>query len=368
MRLILLSVALVFCIPWLCAGDVSVCVDCGWETPDDVGPCAHCGRITPVKVAGSDGENRERPADAGGGEAALDPSLLDTELRLALKLTRAGDRDLARLFWSNALYLRPFCSDGDGRGRKAIMDSLAKEMGPGSARVGAKCPGCEGTGSRVVNLQSLASGREERREITGGVCGVCYGSGYVRRFRSESERKEIWDKSLLRFKSLQAERNYVAVGQAWIPAGVEASISFRRKAGLAALSLSVCGGCSGTGAAECGKCRGYGLVECEECERGDIFVKVRAELSKTTLSRSEKCKSCRGTGMRSCGDCRGGGFASCRKCEGTGSAPVCEKCGKKGYIDCKKCDGSGNFASSVCDQCLGEGAVTCSVCIGSNRK
>jgi len=307
------------------------------------------------------------PADTAQGYQ-IEEGAVDTEVKLAREHMKEGDHELARLFLKNASVLNLISNSKQNALRADAIAEMLKACDSKGLLVQAKCSTCGGTGNRVMKVSSLVPGEEQTREVQGSKCPMCKGAGIVRRPGNMDERKFSRARAEERYVTIQQARKYAKVGGAWLPSEAPEKLSVKQNARVRRSTSSPCEECMGFGKTDCKDCESTGVIDCEACEDGNVFIKVNAELTKMTLSRSEKCKQCREKGLLLCAKCGGSGGVLCRKCNGKGLQPECGKCAGEGYTGCRKCNGSGNVEGHDCEYCRGEGVVLCSSCNGDGHR
>ncbi len=351
---------------------ITICQGCGWEVGEGLDKCGHCSKAVERKAAPAD---QDGPSDVNvtpGPEsedlARVDKDAVAQEVKLARDQLKAGDFELARLFLKNASVLNLLSDPAGSEVRGQAIAELLQASDSRGLMVQAKCSTCGGKGNRVMKIGSLVPGEEQTREVQGSKCQICKGAGIVRRAGTIDERKFSRGQAATRYATIQQGRRYMRLGGAWLPPGVSDVLSTLQRAVVMRATASPCEECAGFGKTDCGGCEAGGVLDCEACEDGNVFIKVNAELTKMTLSRSEKCKKCRGKGMLLCSKCGGSGGVLCRECNGSGSRPACKRCSGEGHTSCRKCRGAGTIAEEDCEDCGREGAVLCKSCNGDGRR
>lgn len=349
---------------------MTICPGCGWEVDAGASSCSHCGQVIQKEVVPEDPEQKEpasEPAKIATRGASVEDSIVDAEVDCARKFIKAGDYELGRMFLKNAAILNALSASPDST-RSSAITSMLTEYNGSAMLVQSKCLSCDGTGKRMMKISSLIPGEATSREVQGSNCLACKGAGIVRRPGTMDERIFARGRAERRYETTQQGRKYERVGGAWLPPEVAGALSVKQTALVRSASSAPCEGCQGFGKIDCSACKSAGTIDCDACEDGNVFIKVSAELTKMTLSRSEKCKKCAGRGVLLCEKCGGSGGILCQKCNGNGQRPECRKCAGQGYTECRKCARTGTVKGEVCEYCRGEGYILCTSCNGDGHK
>ena len=350
---------------------IVVCPSCGYEINEGGAACAHCG----VEVRAA--ENEPGAVRDGGGTDVIqtgEPFCLPVavvmhEVAQGRKLMQKGDVAVAALFFRNAAALERLTDPVGAEKRAGKIVELLRECHVGARSVRIKCDMCRGTGKRVFTPSSL-TGVETPRATYGLPCRRCSGSGYVSSVGTVNEQKYKLGRAGRRYSTLQQAEKYVLVGGAWVPAGVESSISLGQRADLCINTAAPCEECAGIGREDCRACNGTGLVPCSnrKCSDGMVALKQDSRAVRVRVSQRVKCSTCGGSGRAGCKKCIGRGSVVCGECGGTGERPSCKKCGGLGIVRCRRCKSVGVYKGSRCVECAGNGECLCSACNGDGRK
>lgn len=359
---------------WVAAATagVPVCPKCGYENWQGGRQCEHCKAELPeVKTAGEslEQENPDCVLLDNGKLQFLKPSVVEAEIQLGNLYSATGEVDVARLFLRNAAALDMLTDPASKNDRAARIVDLLKKNELGRRTAQRQCPLCNGTGKSVVRMVSL-KGEVSFPEIHGKPCQKCGGSGTVSGPVTVDDRKLAAGRAASGYAALQRSRKYVPEGGAWVPLAIGEKLSRRQVVLLRRAVSAPCPLCMGNGCVDCAQCKGTRDVKCTnpKCVQGTTQVEASAGLTKTKITRSEKCKVCGGKGMIACPGCNGTGSVLCKACNGTGELPLCKKCSGQGFSSCSKCNGTGTQKQVGCSTCGGEGITICSSCNGDGRK
>lgn len=363
---VLLLVAAVYVL-----GNVPVCHKCGYENAEGRLDCSHCGTKLPdwspkrSVAKPNDGALAEREWK----ETFLDGEFVEEEIQLAGSYYSEGNVEVARLFARNAMALDLLTKRGLDPNRAAKIASFLERCRTRTLKVSRKCSGCDGTGKLYRDMMSIG-GDTRRREVLGKKCAECGGSGSISAFGTVNERKFRAGQAWRSYETAQRGRQYVAIGNAWVPEKVAESIGARQKASLLSATASPCEDCVGFGRIDCEDCRGTGMVKCtnRHCVDGISRESEKGKLVKGAMTRSSRCRVCEGRGHLECEDCGGKGSFLCDECNGTGERPVCSKCSGQGVAACRRCKGAGVYKGTTCEYCRGEGQALCRTCDGDGHK
>jgi hypothetical protein len=297
--------------------------------------------------------------------ARMDKRLADQNL--------AKRPELAYAYCENALAVsrlirREETTDQTG---KALVDALER-CRQRLALASRPCTGCNGSGRRTVQFQTLGGGKStagaaSAKGVDGPVCEECKGKGSVSAGRSADELRVLLAQGRRDFETRQQAAGRVASGRVWVPAELLALLDVRAQALLRTACPTPCSRCMGIGVQDCSRCRGAGRVKCTHngCVDGWVVRKEsNALMSKGAISRKERCPDCQGSSLSLCADCRGGGTNPCRTCNGTGRNAACEACGGQGWSTCAKCQGNGVLNGLACPACRAKNEILCPKCHG----
>ncbi len=364
-------VVILFASASLSLAAMTICQGCGWEVDASLAACSHCSTALEKKAAPVEQEQKggpEGPESKTPAAGSVDDSVVDAEVGLARKYIKAGDHELGEMFLKNAAILNAISSSSEDGARSSGIARMLAEFDGRGLLIRSKCLSCGGTGKRTMTISSLIPGAATSREVQGSKCLTCKGAGIVRRPGNMDERTFAMGRAEGRFSTLQKGRKYQRIGGAWLPRSAAEALGVKQTALVREASSSPCEECQGFGKIDCKACEARGTLDCRACEDGNVLIKVKAELTKMTLSRSEKCKECTGRGVLRCEKCGGSGGVLCRKCNGNGERPQCRKCGGHGYTECRKCSSTGKIDGESCEYCRSEGALLCTSCKGDGRK
>ena len=351
---------------------IMVCPKCGYENPQEARTCEHCMAELPetqvIEGVGKAGDSNCTLLETGKVEF-LKPGLVEEEIRWGNVYSATGEVEVARLFFRNAAALDMLTSPALTNDRAARIVELLKRIDSAKAGTQRPCPVCGGTGKSSMKVVSL-KGEVSYQDVHGKPCEKCAGSGKISGPTTADEWKFAAGRAAARYAALQRSRKYVPTGGAWIPLDIEQKLSTRQTVLLRRAVPPTCQLCMGYGRVECSRCKGTREIKCPnaKCVQGMTQVDVTAALSKTKVTRSEKCKVCLGKGVVACPECNGEGSVLCKDCNGTGELPVCKRCSGQGYSSCSRCGGTGKQKQGACSACGGEGIVACSACNGDGRK
>ena len=347
-----------------------ICPKCGYENDDSRATCKHCGAAVTagkreaeaIPLSGEKAVASEEDAVQVEAQAVVD------EVHMGKQAITDGDVELARLFFRNAAALDLLSASSPGEGRSEAIATLISQC-DASAQVRRRCPECDGSGKRIMSVDTL-KGETVYREAPGMTCGGCGGRGFVSKRGTVDDRMYAMGRAVRRYKTMQLGRKYVAVGSAWAPPDVAEALTVEQSGVLRRATAAPCSTCVGIGRTNCKTCKGQGSVECPngECEQGMAPVEKDSYFGGKSLLRMEKCKACSGKGYVACATCRGLGSVVCRECKGTGERPDCRKCGGEGVVNCRRCDGTGSYKGAACPACGAEGKMLCTSCNGDGCK
>lgn len=345
---------------------VRVCPRCGYENPDGPTRCTHCDAVLPA--AESERKPSPPPPPRPTRGDVVNADVVVAELRMAQNYYKKGRFELAYRFARNAMALDQVSDRAVDPGRSAAIADLVEHCRKRTRQLSRTCPECNGTGRSTVRMQGLDGGLRERTAHS-RTCTSCRGAGAVLEDATVAETKQAKGRALRTYKTLQQGRQYVAVGNAWIPAPVRETLTTEQTAVLLTATASPCPDCFGIGREDCDECRGGGRVACPErdCKNGRIRVKREGTLVNGTITQQVKCPSCGGRGWIACEECGGSGTLLCEECQGTGERDMCRKCNGAGYVPCRRCGGDGKDRGVMCEECGGEGVVLCRGCRGDGR-
>jgi hypothetical protein len=351
--------------------EVSVCPKCGYESRQGGKICGHCrAEIPETRQESAQAASELRYTLSGTGKLEfLSPHMIEEEIRQADRYVATGEVAVARLFFRNAIAMDLLTNPAKPNDQTARIVEFLKKMEKEGPRSRHSCSVCGGTGKGKMRVASL-KGDVSYQDIPGKSCAQCGGSGFVNGPTTMDEWKFAAGRAAAQYAALQQSRKYVAVGGAWVPLDVEAKLSQRQIVLLRRASPPPCSVCMGCGRVDCVVCHGVGEIKCanKKCVQGIVTVETKTDLTKSTVSRSEKCKECHGKGMISCSECRGVGNLLCQSCNGAGELPLCKKCSGQGSSPCTRCHGAGVQKGAPCPTCGGEGIAICSMCNGDGRK
>lgn len=352
---------------------IQVCPKCGYENWQGGAICDHCKAELPAVAKEAAPETAVN--DIGytllesGKLEFLKPGVVEEEIKRAQAASATGDVEVARAFLRNATALDMLTNPAVKNDRGARIVELLKGMDKVLSGVARTCPVCNGTGKSTMRVVSL-KGEESFQVVHGRHCQKCGGSGKITGAMTADERKFAAGRAVSQVSTLQKSRKYVPIGGAWIPMEIEAKLSTRQMVLLRRTAPPLCPTCLGSGRSNCLACQGAGEIKCTnpKCVEGMTQVAVVGSLTKTTITRTEKCKVCGGAGVIACATCTGAGSVVCKDCGGSGELPQCKKCSGQGFITCARCHGTGTQKNGVCSACGGEGIALCSSCNGDGRK
>lgn len=345
-----------------------ICVKCGHEGPDEAEVCPHCSAPLPplpAEPAAATGETVRARATG----VCLDGRVVDEEIALARKRLAAGESEVARLFARNALALDTLTDRSGHERRTAAVAELVQLCTKRSRGVARRCSECDGTGKSYAAMTAL-DGSSVRREVPGRSCALCDGTGVMTAPATVDEQKRARGEAWRAYATAQSGRQYVPIGNAWVPADARDRLSVPQTAMLLCSTASPCEDCMGFGSQDCEACQGLGTVKCRArgCVKGTVEVERRGQLSQGTMKHLEKCKVCSGKGIVDCDDCRGKGWVLCKECQGSGERPICARCSGQGCTTCSKCAGTGQVKGAACAACGGQGTALCPGCKGDGRR
>jgi hypothetical protein len=344
-----------------------ICAKCGYENPDGGTSCSHCGAVLPQQVpevvTGVDSNPVVRT-----GSARVDEALVEEEVRRGQERLARNEPDLAKLFFRNALAF-DLLTGKTNAVRSGQIGELLQRCDALRGRVKIRCPACDGTGRRRVNMIGLDGREIEVVGSTGSTCPRCGGSGSIARSGTVSDRKLAIGKAMGQYRTLQQGRRFVPVGGAWLPEQVASGLTVRDRVTVLRATAAPCAACLGTCQVDCTACSGSGNVKCtnRSCVGGRVTLKPEERLGRS-IEQVQKCKICGGTGVVPCERCRGSGALLCKACNGTGDRALCQRCGGAGLTPCQRCSGTGQSQGVPCKACAGKGEVLCTGCQGDGRK
>lgn len=366
---IALCALLFFGVMQLCA-DVPVCQKCGYENSGGQLNCRHCKSKlpdwTPKPTAGDAGKG---PHKAAWVETYLDGQYVEEEIQLAGSYASEGKVEMARLFARNSMALDLLTKRGLEPERAGKIANFLERCRTRTLRVPRKCRECDGTGKLYRKTLSIGA-ESKRKEVLGRKCAMCGGAGMVNAYGTVNERKFRMGRAMRTYATVQQGRQYVAVGNAWLPPSIKETLSARQKAALLSSVAAPCEDCMGIGRLDCKDCQGVGTVKCtyKYCVDGISQKSEKGQIVKGSMTRSKRCTVCEGAAVLECEDCRGKGSLLCDECSGMGERSVCKKCSGQGVAPCRRCKGSGSYKGASCDECKTEGQTLCRSCDGDGRK
>lgn len=348
---------------------VPVCQKCGYENSKGQLNCRHCGVKLPDWTPKPNLDTGNALHKATWTETHLDGQYVEEEIQLAGSYASEGKPELARLFARNAMALDLLTKRGLEPERAGKIANFLERCRTRTLRVPRKCTDCGGTGK--LYRKTMSVGREStRKAVLGKKCAMCGGAGKVNAYGTVNERKFRMGRAMRTYATVQQGRQYVAIGNAWIPPTVKESLSARQTAALLGSTASPCEDCMEIGRIDCGDCLGVGTVKCTNkyCLDGISQKDEKGQLVKGSMTRSRRCSVCEGNAILECEDCRGKGSLLCDECSGTGERSTCTKCSGQGVAACRRCKGLGLSKGATCNDCKGEGQALCRSCDGDGRK
>ena len=354
------------------AADIVICPKCGYENDGDAAACTHCraGLGGSGKVNDhTDGPNAKGSSGADAESFLVDIEHVEKDLLAARKLLSKGENAIALLFVKNAEALNRLADSDDRellRGRLAQFHELCETK---ETTIEVSCRECGGSGKRMIKSTNL-QGEVVEREAFRSPCRLCEGKGVIMRKASMEDLVLKRGLAIKAYSKARKLKNYVRVGNAWIPESIEGKLSIKQVAVLKTFLAAPCGLCMGFGKLDCSKCKGTGEVKCtnRKCKNGMVRSTSRGSMGNSSLTMGKKCSVCKGKTVIRCIKCKGRSTVVCKKCKGAGERVFCEACDGRGYAECAKCDGTGKRRGKVCSACRGKIFVLCKKCKGDGRK
>jgi hypothetical protein len=359
--------AAVFALVFLVAA-LPICSHCGYEGAEGDAACGHCGAELPPPPEAPETPAATNPPPEAAQAEALEPGVVDAEIRAAQACAAKGESRMAYLLARNALALNRVTADERGARRGAAILALlgdARAQAGGAAR---RCDVCGGSGRGKTRLQRFDGGSVEMATQT-ALCDACGGTGAVEYRGTVADSKRAMGEAVRQFDTWQQTRQRTRVGNAWVPMAFADRMSVRQTALLMCTAAAPCPECAGFGRSDCERCAGLGSVRCpvRGCVDGRVEKKREGELIKTGRTERARCDRCKGRGRVACELCRARGWQICEACNGSGDRPLCATCAGRGFSNCRRCGGSGQRGGADCAVCDG-GAVLCRACGGDGRR
>ena len=350
------------------AQSLVICRQCGREAKLGETVCSHCGAALSKPSAAAAVVAEAPKTDAAAEVARLATAAVKDSLRQARELEEKQP-EVALCYYQNALALMRLVPSEvrHASAEAAILEGNEHAM-QALLRGRVPCRKCNGTGKYQVDVGKI-NHVKNIKAVEGIACPACKGVGGAIGYRDVAKVKMAILQGRREFERRQMVTGDVRVGQALVPASLDAVLTNRQRT-LVMTGIPVpCSSCQLTGRQKCVTCQGSGWVKCDYtgCEHGEIkATKKTSARSSKRLNEEEtaKCPQCDGLGEMPCKTCKGVGNIACKTCDGSGVAPRCTRCSGTGLATCSKCRGSGQVKGAPCPECKGETVILCTTCRG----
>ena len=345
-----------------------ICRQCGREAKPGEAVCSHCGAALPKPRVVVAAAPVVTTPDKGAEVTRLAGSVMAGSLRQARE-EEEKQPEVALWYYRNALALMRLIPAGTqpaGAGESIVAGNERTMQALLRGRVA--CRTCNGTGKFQVDLGKV-NHTKNVKSVEGIACPACKGVGTFAGYRDIAKVKMAVLQGRSEFQQRQMVVGDVRVGQALVPAALEALLTNRQRALVMTGMPALCPSCQLTGRQKCTVCKGSGWVKCTYpgCVNGEVKDTAKTKVRQSTRMNDEdknKCPRCAGQGEIPCEPCKGSGSVACKTCDGGGLAPRCTRCAGTGLMGCTKCKGTGEIKGGPCPDCKGETTVLCPACHG----